>query len=172
MPYLTITQAAEATGKSEKTIRRLSNKPESKPYISKEGTGHNAPILIDASYLQNVYPLAIPGQPTQNPKNTPGQRLDTSTQSLLDTDTAQNAVTLSHTIELLKQELRYKEELYTKVTLEKDKRIEVLERSLLLLGEGQLKESALSNTEPTTAIEPEPMTAIPEPTKRKRWWSW
>jgi hypothetical protein len=157
MPYLTIAQASTASGKSEKTIRRLANRPESKPYISKEGTGHNSPILIDANYLQNVYPLSIPGQPTQSPQDTSGQRLDTPTQSPIDT----NTVELRHTIELLKQELRHKEELYSRVTLEKDKRIEVLERSLLLLGEGQRKEA--DPEQPGAEEEP-------QPEQRRKWW--
>jgi len=155
MPYILVKEATHLTGKSEKTIRRLANSEASKSYITYE----DGKLLIEVSYLQQHYPLIKHGQ---EPEKYAGQTIDTSTQMTIDTVQPQNPLTLQHTIELLKQELKHKEELYQQISHEKDKRIEVLERSLLLLGEGQKKEPILDQ---------QPEESAPAETKR-RWWQW
>jgi hypothetical protein len=157
MPYILVKQAAQVTGKSEKTIRRLANSEASKSYITYE----DGKLLIEISYLQQHYPLIKHGQ---EPKITPGQTIDTPTQTSIDTVQPQSPVILQHTIDLLKQELKHKEELYHQISHEKDKRIEILERSLLMLGEGIKKDQ-----EKAEVIQIEP-AALPE--KKRRWWQW
>jgi hypothetical protein len=76
MPYLTIVQAADATGKSEKTIRRLINKPQSKQYIARDGDSPNSPVQIDSSYLASVYPMTIKQEAPRHLDNTHGQDID------------------------------------------------------------------------------------------------
>jgi hypothetical protein len=148
MSYLTIKQAAEATRKSEKTIRRLCNNPKSKDYMVME----DGKILIDANYLQQTYPMSTPGQTAQ--KNT-GHSLPTTTHEVQ----PPQIDSLQHEIDLLKLQLRYKDEILGI----KDRQIETLERSLLLLGEG-LKQDPIP-----PAIDPMAQAA-PEPPKKKRWW--
>jgi hypothetical protein len=155
MPYIPVKEAAHLTGKSEKTIRRLANSEISKPYITYE----DSKLLIEISYLQQHYRLVNHGQQAEKPT---GQTIGTSSQKYIDIVQPQDPVALQHTIELLKQELKHKEDLYQQVSQEKDKRIEVLERSLLLLGEGQKKESVL---------EQQPEEPAPAE-KKRRWWQW
>jgi len=155
MPYILVKEAAHLTGKSEKTIRRLANSEASKPYITYE----DGKLLIEVSYLQQHYPLIKHGQQPENPT---GQTIDTSNPMSIDIVQPQNPLTLQHTIELLKQELKHKEELYQQISHEKDKRIEVLERSLLLLGEGQKKEPVLDQQLEESAPEE----------KKRSWWPW
>lgn len=157
MPYIPVKEAAHLTGKSEKTIRRLANSEISKPYITYE----DSKLLIEISYLQQHYPLVNHGQQAEK---YPRQTVDTSSQKSIDIIQLQDPVALQHTIELLKQELKHKEDLYQQVSQEKDKRIEVLERSLLLLGEGQKKELMLEQ-------QPEEPEAAPVE-KKRRWWPW
>lgn len=155
MPYIHVKEAAQLTGKSEKTIRRLANSETSKPYITYE----DGKLLIEISYLQQNYPLVNHGQQMEKPT---GQIIDTFSQKSIDTVQPQDSIALQHTIELLKQELKHKEDLYQQVSQEKDKRIEILERSLLLLGEGQKKEPVRE--------QPPEESALAE--KKRRWWPW
>jgi hypothetical protein len=155
MPYIPVKEAAQLTGKSEKTIRRLANSEISKSYVTYE----DSKLLIEISYLQQHYPLVNHGQQAEKPTR---QTIDTSSHKSIDIVQPQDPVALQHTIELLKQELKHKEDLYQQVSLEKDKRIEVLERSLLLLGEGQRKEPVL---------EQQPEESAPAE-KKRRWWPW
>lgn len=60
----------------------------------------------------------------------------------------QPADNLAFKVALLEQELRHKEELTSALLAEKDKRIEVLERSLLILGEGRVVETESVVSEP------------------------
>ena len=148
MSYLTIKQAAEATRKSEKTIRRLCNSPESKDYIAME----DGKILIDANYLQQNYPISTPGKTRQKGI---GHNLHTPTQKAQPPKTDD----LKHEIELLKLQLRYKDEILGM----KDRQIETLERSLLLLGEGMKREPVPAAVDPIAQV-------VPDPPKKKRWW--
>lgn len=152
MPYLTIKQAAEATQKSEKTIRRLCNSPKSKDYVTTE----DGKLLIDVSYLQQTYPMSTPGQTT---KKGTGPSLPTPTQQVQTDVQPQQTDNLQHEIDLLKLQLRHKDEILGM----KDRQIETLERSLLLLGEGIKREPMPNATEPTAQ-------AAQELPKKKRWW--
>lgn len=158
MPYLTIKQAAEATGKSEKTIRRLCNQSKSKDYITYEDTK----LLIDANYLQQNYSMVITGQPVQPAQKHHRQRVDTTTQNPIDNVQSQDSRDLSHEIDLLKLQLKHKEEIIHM----KDRQLEVLERSLLLLGEG-LRKDPITDQE-----QPEQISQEQEPPKKKSWWPW
>jgi hypothetical protein len=162
MPYVSIAQAAEATGKSEKTIRRLVNKPESKNYVTREGEGPNAPVQIEVSFLESVYPMVLPGQSKGPVQTTSPAR---SGKVSRDTETAQQVQELQHKVQLLTQELRYKDEL----AQQKERHIQTLERSLLLLEEGTKKPQPLTPAEPVPETRPEP---APETAKKKRWWPW
>ena len=152
MPYLTIKQAAEATKKSEKTIRRLCNNHKSKDYVTTE----DGKIMIDASYLQQTYPMSTPGQTT---KKGTGHSLPMPTQQVQPVVQPQQTDSLQHEIDLLKLQLRHKDEILGM----KDRQIETLERSLLLLGEGLKQEPVPTAAEAVAAVNP-------EPAKKKRWW--
>lgn len=158
MPYLTIKQAAEATGKSDKTIRRLCNLSKSKDYITYEDNK----LLVDTNYLQQNYPMINTGQPVQSTQKPHRQRVDMSTQSPLGSVQAQNSKNLSHEIELLKLQLKHKDE----IIHIKDRQLETLERSLLLLGEGIKKDA------PVNQEQPEQVSQEQVPVKKKRWWAW
>lgn len=109
-------------------------------------------ILIDANYLQQNYPIFTPGKTRQ--KGT-GHNLHTPTQKAQ----PPKADDLQHEIDLLKLQLRYKDEILGM----KDRQIETLERSLLLLGEGMKREPVPAATESIAQ-------ATPDPPKKKRWW--
>lgn len=151
MPYLTIKQAAEATQKSEKTIRRLCNSPKSKNYVTTE----DGKLLIDVNWLELNYSMT---PPSQAPKKGTRQRLPTPTQHVQPDVQPQQTDNLQHEIDLLKLQLRHKDEILGM----KDRQIETLERSLLLLGEG-IKEPVPNATDPTA----QPAQELP---KKKRWW--
>lgn len=160
MAYLSLKQASETTGKSERTIRRLCGAPKSKAYI----TYDDGKLLIDANYLEQNYPM-IKAPKSVNPvKNPIGQRHDMDSQSVNQQSLTDNSGNLLHKVAMLELELKYKDEIFHKVTSEKDLRIETLERSLLLLGEG-LKKDAPANQE-----QPEQVSKEQEPAKKKRWW--
>lgn len=158
MPYLTIKQAAGATGKSEKTIRRLCNLSKSKGYVTYEDTK----LLIDANYLQQNYPMINTGQPVQTNQKAHRQGVDTSTQNPLNSAQPEDSHNLLHEIDLLKLQLRHKDEIIHM----KDRQLEVLERSLLLLGEGLKKDSS------TNQEQREQVSQEQEPIKKKHWWFW
>jgi hypothetical protein len=158
MPYLTIKQAAQATGKSEKTIRRLCNLSKSKDYVTYEDTK----LLVDANYLQQNYPMISTGQPVHPTQKAHRQEVDMTTQNHLNNVQPQQSQDLSHEIELLKLQLKHKEE----IIYMKDRQLEVLERSLLLLGEGLRKEPV------TNQEQPEQISQEQEPAKKKSWWHW
>jgi hypothetical protein len=160
MPYLSLRQASETTGKSERTIRRLCNAPKSKDYVTYE----SGKILIDANYLEQNYPMSKTPEPVTTVKEQTGQRHDMDShivnQQLLPNDTGN----LAHRVAMLELELKYKDEFYHKITAEKDLRIETLERSLLLLGEGLKKEPVASQEQLEQVTQ--------ELVKKKRWWFW
>ncbi len=115
MNYIDINQAAEATGKSSKTIRRLLSKKESKPFIDrKEGK-----IFIDVNYLFTSYPSV-------NDMSKPKEKMvDVVRDVTMDNEISE----LKTKITLYEQELKHKEELLN----EKSCRIEDLQKSLILL---------------------------------------
>lgn len=115
MNYIDIKQAAEATGKSSKTIRRFASKKESEPFIDKK----EGKIFVDVNYLFASYP-SIKDVSKHSEKG----------MDIVQDVTMDNEITrLKTKISLYEQELKHKEELLN----EKSGRIEDLQKSLLLL---------------------------------------
>lgn len=159
MAYLSLKQASETTGKSERTIRRLCSAPKSKDYITYE----DGKLLIDANYLEQNYPMTKTPEPVNLGKNHTGQRHDMDSQYVNQPLQPDNSDNLLYKIAMLELELKHKDELFHKITREKDLRIETLERSLLLLGEGLKKDPVSTNEQPDQKQ---------EPVRKKRWWQW
>jgi hypothetical protein len=159
MAYLSLKQASETTGKSERTIRRLCSATKSKDYITYE----DGKLLIDANYLEQNYPMTRTPKSVNSVKYQDRQRHDMGSHIVNQGLLPDNSDNLAHKVAMLELELKYKDELFHKITTEKDLRIEALERSLLLLGEGIKKESPVSQEQPDQE---------PEPVKKKRWWQW
>jgi len=152
MPYINLQQAANATGKSIRTIRRLCNLPDSKDYITYE----DGKLQVEVSFLEQNYPMVNVPNAGIPPKNDTSHVNDTTSQPAMSNGNIPNFEKLLHEIELLKLELKYRDQ----ITQEKDKQIELLKRSLLLLGEGQKKEPEQQLEESTPAE------------KKRRWWQW
>ncbi|RYE17469.1 MAG: hypothetical protein EOP42_32245 [Sphingobacteriaceae bacterium] len=140
--YLTLKEAADATGKSERQLRRICNDPNNKDYISHNEKGR---LLVDANFLTQNYPLV-------NVPKTTGKTMPFYPEAGHVSEN-QFPDNLAFKVALLEQELRHKGEITDALLAEKDKRIEVLERSLLILGESR-------------EVVTEPV--VPEPVKRKK----
>lgn len=56
MNYFTFREASEITGLNEATIRRLSKRPESKPYVQMKKGKKGSVYTIQADYLFGIYP--------------------------------------------------------------------------------------------------------------------
>lgn len=153
--YLTIKQAAATTGISDRQIRRLCYDIKSKAFVTHDEKGR---LLVDAGYLGQYYPLVK--VPEKDIKDNGKSFAMTNDVSMVkdETEVAEN---LRLKVALLEQEVRQKNEIIAIITEEKDKRIEVLERALLLLGEGQ-KQKEVSLNENTLEL----------PIKKKSWWNW
>jgi len=151
MPYINLQQAADATGKSIRTIRRLCNLPDSKDYITYE----DGKLQVEVSFLEQNYPMVNAPNAGMPSKNDISHGNDTISQPAMPNGNTPNFDKLLHEIELLKLELKYRDQ----ITQEKDKQIELLERSLLLLGEGEKKE-------------PEQPEESAPAEKKRRWWQW
>ena len=104
MNYIDIKEASEATGKSEKTIRRLINKTESNAFVDKS----NSKIIIDVNYLFSVYP------PIKKGKNEVRQSLDMGNKE----SSHMELINLKNKLVIYEQELKHKESLLN----EKDNR--------------------------------------------------
>lgn len=156
--YLTIKQAAAVTGISDRQIRRLCYDAKSKEFVTHDEKGR---LLVDANYLGQHYPLLNTPSVVKPPKNDNGKSIDTSKNMTIDNVKEEVADNLQVKVALLEQEVRQKNEIIAIITHEKDKRIEVLERALLLLGEGQ-KQKEISTNENT----------LEAPLKKKSWWRW
>lgn len=153
--YLTIKQAAATTGISDRQIRRLCYDAKSKAFVTHDEKGR---LLVDAGYLGQHYPLVkVP----EKDKNDNGKNFDMTTDVSMVKDETKASENLRLKVALLEQEVRQKNEIIAIITDEKDKRIEILERALLLLGEGQ-KQKEISVNESTLEL----------PIKRKSWWNW
>lgn len=163
MAYLSLKQAAEITGKSERTIRRLCNAPKSKNFVTYE----DGKLLVDANYLEQNYPMTKTPKAVNHDTIEHSQRHDMDSQNVKPMSHTQSLDNLAHKVAMLELELKYKDELFHKVTMEKDLRIEALERSLLLLGEGVKKETISSQER-----QPDQSPQEQEPAKKKRWWQW
>lgn len=156
MPYLTIAQAAEATGKSEKTIRRLIKQPTAAPFVTRDGDGPNAPVQIDASYLQSVYPMSIPtmqkrilDKGSQGRNSDLGQDQD---KGQTNDQTAQSIAIQAEMLAILKEQLRLKDEQLAA----RDRRIEDLTDKLTHI--------RLITEAPREEQRPEE--------QKKSWWRW
>ena len=156
--YLTIKQAAAVTGISDRQIRRLCYDAKSKEFVTHDEKGR---LLVDANYLGQHYPLLNTPTVVKAPKNDNGKSIDTSKDVTIDNVKEEVTDNLQVKVALLEQEVRQKNEIIAIITQEKDKRIEVLERALLLLGEGQ-KQKEIPTNENTLEL----------PLKKKSWWSW
>lgn len=123
MNYVDINQAAEATGKSSKTIRRLLSKKESEPFIDrKEGK-----IFIDINYLFASYPSV------NDMSKSNKHKLDDVQKLAIDNEISQ----LKNKIALYEQDLKHKDVLLKineQIMVDKDSRIEDLRKTILLLG--------------------------------------
>lgn len=156
MPYINLQEAADTTGKSVRTIRRLCNLPESKSYTTYE----DGKLMVEVSFLDKHYPMVNVPNPDLTPKNDKGQTNATASHTPVPSGNSQNLDKLLHEIEILKLELKYRDQ----ITQEKDKQIELLERSLLMLGQGIRKDQE----KPEPQLEEQ---ALPEE-KKRRWWQW
>jgi len=115
MNYIDVKEAAKATGKSEKTIRRFLYKTESKPFVHKKDTK----LLVDVNYLFDSYP------PIKMDKKEGGQMLDSGLGMSMDIELYE----LKNKLALYEQEIKHKDQLLN----EKDGRILDLQKAILLL---------------------------------------
>jgi len=148
MNYIDVKEACEKTNKSEKTIRRLFSKQESKPFIQKNGNKN----LIEVNYLFSIY------EPIKQEKKRPSQKLDMTKKS----PSKDELNELKTKLALYEQEIRlnkslHEQELKNKDLLlqEKEGRIIDLQKTILLL------EAPKKETEETTKTTIE---------KKKKWW--
>ena len=122
MNFIDIKEAAEATGKSEKTIRRLVYKTESEPFTDKR----NNKIVIDVNYLFSIYPAV------KKNKKVVVQNIDMGK----DVSSLDELIDLKVKVAIYEQELKHKESLLN----EKDNRISDLQKAMLLLEAHKEKE--------------------------------
>lgn len=125
MQSISIKEASDVTGKSEKTIRRLCSKPESKPFIEQIGTK----LLIDVNYLFASYP------PQKDMSKEGIQKVDKKEkvqEMSMDTEFSE----LKNKIALYEQEIRLKDQILE----EREHRIFDLQKAMLLLSPPEEKE--------------------------------
>lgn len=155
MPYINLQEASNVTGKSVRTMRRLCNSPESKHYTAYE----NGKLMVEVSFLEKHYPMVNVPNSDLTPSNDKGQANATASQTSVPNGNPKNSDRLLHELEILKLELKYLDQ----INQQKDKQIELLERSLLLLGEGINKEHGKQ----------EILSKKNDPSVKKRfWWPW
>ena len=149
MNYIDVKEACEKTNKSEKTIRRLFAKEESKPYLQKKGNKN----LIEVNYLFSIY------EAVKTTKKSPRQNMDMTNKRPTNEDVNE----LKMKIALYEQEIRlnkslHEQELKNKELLlqEKEGRIMDLQKTILLL-EAPKKKVQLEQPKHT-------------PKKKKKWW--
>jgi len=149
MNYIDVKEACERTKKSEKTIRRLFSREDSKPYIQKKGNKN----LIEVNYLFSVY------EAVQIEKKRPTQKVDMTNKR----PTNEEFNDLKTKLALYEQEIRlnkilHEQELKNKEMLlqEKEGRIIDLQKTILLL-DAPKKENELEQS-------------IQSPGKKKKWW--
>lgn len=127
MNYIDIKEAVKATGKSEKTIRRLLSKAESKAYIEKKDNK----LHVDVNYLFASYP------PIKSVQKDTGQKVVSDHDVSVD-----NAfLELKNKIALYEQEIKHKDQLLN----EKDSRIMDLQKAMLLLEAPKEQEPPIKN---------------------------
>jgi len=149
MNYIDVKEACKKTNKSEKTIRRLFSKEESKPYIQKKGNKN----LIEVNYLFSIYEAVKDNQKEHS------QNIDMTNISPAQEEFNE----LKTKLALYEQEIRlnkaiHEQELKNKDLLlqEKEGRIMDLQKTILLLDA------------PKKDVDLEQPIHIPE--KKKKWW--
>lgn len=115
MNYIDVKEACEKTNKSEKTIRRLFSKAESKPFLQKKGNKN----LIEVNYLFSVY------EAVKTTKKSPRQNMDMTNKRPSNNELNELRTKLA----LYEQELKFKE----LILQEKEGRIMDLQKTILLL---------------------------------------
>jgi|SRR5690606_2521621 len=115
MNYIDVKEAAKATGKSEKTIRRFLYKTESKPFVERIDNK----LVVDVNYLFSSY------SPIKNVQDKSRQNLDIDQDMSMDI----GYLELKSKLALYEQEIRHKDQLLA----EKDGRIMDLQKAMLLL---------------------------------------
>lgn len=108
MNYITLKEAATATGLNEMTIRRLCKKPESKPYVRLKEGKNGSLYTIQTNYLFDKYP----------PKKIVNDRSETSIDTRVNDESIQSTT-----------------EVYTSVLAVKDELIQVLKDEIAYLRE-------------------------------------
>lgn len=122
MNYIDVKEAAKATGKSEKTIRRFLYKTESKPFVERIDNK----LVVDVNYLFSSY------SPIKNVQDKSRQNLDIDQNVSVDIELLE----LKNKLALYEQEIKHKDQLLT----EKDGRIMDLQKAMLLLEAPKHKE--------------------------------
>lgn len=101
MSYLTLKQAAEATGLNEVTIRRLCKKSDTKPFVKLQKGKNGSVYTIQANYLFDKYP------PVKLNEKEPDLRLDKPIHDQYRQDYTALWEAKDETIRILKDELAY-----------------------------------------------------------------
>lgn len=125
MNYIDVKEAAKATGKSEKTIRRLLYKTESKPFVERIDNK----LVVDVNYLFASY------SPVKTHEKGSGQNVDIVQNVSIDIELSE----LKSKIALYEQEIKHKDQLLN----EKDGRIMDLQKAMLLLESPKEKEALI-----------------------------
>lgn len=125
MNYIDVKEAAKATGKSEKTIRRFLYKTESKPFVERIDNK----LVVDVNYLFSSY------SPIKNVQDKSRQNLDIDQNVSVDIELLE----LKNKLALYEQEIKHKDQLLN----EKDGRILDLQKAMLLLEAPKEKESLI-----------------------------
>lgn len=125
MNYIDVKEAAKATGKSEKTIRRFLYKTESKPFVERIDNK----LVVDVNYLFSSY------SPIKNVQDKSIQNLDIDQDMSMDI----GYLELKSKLALYEQEIRHKDQLLA----EKDGRIIDLQKAMLLLEAPKEKEALI-----------------------------
>lgn len=101
MNYITLKEAAKATGLNEMTIRRLCKKPESKPYVSLKQGKNGSLYTIQTNYLFDKYP----------PKKAVSNQVNTSVHKPVNEESVQGYTSVlavkDELIQVLKDEIAY-----------------------------------------------------------------
>jgi hypothetical protein len=189
MDFITLAEAANLTGKTLITIRRLAKKPTSKPYVKLE----EGKLYIDKDYVLSRYspmsthmhtqptqigPELSTQEPTQNKQEKTTQQPDLDTQMLIHALKEQ----YESRIQDLKEALQSKEKEIERIStlFNQHQQLEMARVSKLPAKINNYPEAEAVEDQPTPPASepplsaesiPDPMTqAAPEPPKKKRWW--
>lgn len=127
MNSISIKEASDATGKSEKTIRRFCSKPESKAFIERK----DSKVFINVNYLFASYP------PPKDMSKEAIQKVDKKENVQL-VSIGNDISELKNKIALYEQEIKLKDQILE----EREHRISDLQKAMLLLSPPELKKEA------------------------------